>query len=516
MSSLKIEGRMKSPLYVASVTSYYRSTLGTANGRRESGKRVTVEDLETVFSRHTTELYLKLRPGEGVSPVDDCAPGHVGTPVGVVKRVAGGRDGRHWLCFRTTRPLERHDGLQFDAVGRDGRRLGLGISEMRLANPPRAVCEAPAGSDVEILLPEDGAAQGVWSALKPGMKVYCSMSNAVKRMFPAPSFRPCAAGGVCTIDPEVAIAAGSVSARVASPVPVDVSVSASTEPANDPLRTEEGVRKAFGRLGGTDYRLGKVAVANPDGLFVPMSVLNDLRRSLVERLDEARRLAREGRIASVLAALEDDVPDAGLSAGAAEASVGGTLKIRAGQEIPQGEWREVVVAIGIDGKPGIGAGGSVRLALPVWTSETDFNKLRSSVKRLVREGFLKWEASDLATLRMLKALGVEDVTADWTLYARNASALAALAALGVKRFVASPENGEANNRRLAESGFDVEFLERQSTPLFVSLTPPAADGGVEGLSIFRRDGLFVTTRPSPRRFSPPHGSPVRTDISWDP
>ena len=47
--SLKIEGRMKSALYVASVTKFYRQMLDGTTG-------VTLSDLETVFSRRTTEL----------------------------------------------------------------------------------------------------------------------------------------------------------------------------------------------------------------------------------------------------------------------------------------------------------------------------------------------------------------------------------------------------------------------------------------------------------------------------
>ena len=117
---------------------------------------------------------------------------------------------------------------------------------------------------------------------------------------------------------------------------------------------------------------------------------------------------------------------------------------------------------------------NVRFALPVYTAEPEFNKLRVVVKQGLRAGQSKWEASDLATLRMLRELGVTDITADWTLYAFNSRALAELSEMGVKRFVASPENNRENLQYLAESGYDVEFLVQQSTPLFVSLTKPAA------------------------------------------
>ena len=237
-----------------------------------------------------------------------------------------------------------------------------------------------------------------------------------------------------------------------------------------------------------------------------MSMLNDLRRDFVERLDEARDAARRAKIA----AAEADVAEVDL----APAKPRRTIKIRAGQKLPAGEWDEVVVSISPENieLPQVDR-ALMRLALPVYTAEPAFNKLRILVKRLVREGFAKWEASDLATLSLLKSAGVEDITADWTLYAFNSRALAELSALGVRRFVASPENGRDNLQYLAESGYDVEFLSQQSTPLFVSLTKPAADTA-EGLSIFTRDALWVTTRPVPRTFDVPSGVSTRIDLSW--
>ena len=51
------------------------------------------------------------------------------------------------------------------------------------------------------------------------------------------------------------------------------------------------------------------------------------------------------------------------------------------------------------------------------------------------------------------------------------------------------------------------------TPLFVSLNAPA---GETGLAVFRRNGLWVTTKPVPRTFDAPAGTSVRLDLSWDP
>ena len=492
--SLKIEGRMKSALYVAAVTKFYRQILDS-----RGGKGVTLADLETIFSRRTTELYLDGKGKE--SPIDPESLGHLGAPIGTVKRVTKDREGRRWLRFHTARALEVHDGLQFDTMS-DGRHLGLGIREMRPAISRTPVFEVSAGTDVEIELPED-------FPIREGENVYCSMSNAVKRMFPAPSFRPSDYPGGVKIDLEVTISADSISAAANG---VMASIPGTFDSAKNPEKTYGAVEKAFSKLGETNYALGKLSLVDPDRRFAPMSVLNDLRRDLVEQLDEAREKARRAKVEAALAD-DGDLPE--ISQGNVAAR---RLKIRVSQTVPAGEWDEIIVAVTSstsDDEVGTFAASTTRLALPVYTAEPDFSKLRVLVKRLHREGFEKWEASDLATLRLLKAAGVSDITADWSLYAFNAHALAELSSLGVKRFVASPENVRENLSYLAESGYDIEFLAQQATPLFVSLTKPAAEQA-DGLAIYRRDNLWVTTRPVPRTFDAPAGSSVRLDLSWNP
>jgi hypothetical protein len=148
VASLKIEGRMKSALYVASVTRYYRDILDNIR------TRVTGGDLETVFSRRTTRLYFD---GKRESPVDPESIGHLGAEIGVVKRITKDREGLAWLRFHTARGLEKHDGLQFEATV-DGRHVGMGIVEMRQAISRRPVFEVNAGVDVEVRVAEDVAA----------------------------------------------------------------------------------------------------------------------------------------------------------------------------------------------------------------------------------------------------------------------------------------------------------------------------------------------------------------------
>ena len=519
VASLKIEGRMKSPLYVASVVRWYRQYLG---GGAANLPRVTEADLETVFSRRTTDLRFN---GDNEAVIDAESLGHRGTPIGQVKRVTKDREGRAWLRFHTLRALEKHDGLQFDALTDEGRHFGFGISEMRSAISRAPVFEVAAGADVEILLPDAEACP-----LRPGDTVYCSMSNAVKRAFPAPAFRDSDYPGVDAINVALTLAADRISASAtlsAAAESVTASAAGEFSPAKNPEKTRAAAEKAFSKLGGTDYFLASLKLVDPEKRFAPASVLNDLRRDLVEALDAARERQRVKKVDAALAAAADfsaapaPASPAPAVSGAAAILPRTTLKLRLGQRVPVGEWGEIIVAV----SPAAAAGPDDplaalprdrRLALPVWTGELDFNRLRNFVKRALRGGFTKWECADLATLRLLRQLGVEDITADWSLYAFNSAALAELAALGVRRFTASPENHAENLVFLAESGYAVEFLKQQSTPLFISLHRNA-EYESDAITTFERDGLFITVARRPRLFTPPaSAATTRIDLSWDP
>ena len=511
VASLKIEGRMKSSLYVASVVKRYREILdGVAPG-------TTREDLEAVFSRSTTRLYADGWRQNVADLIDPVNLGHQGTPVGTVKRITKDREGRSWLRFHTSRAIEKHDGLQFvplrsEVFAGNARPLGMGIGEMRLAISRKPVFEAMAGSDVEIEISDPALLEALSDPEIMPVEVRCSMSNSVKRRFPVPSFRAADYPGVNRMDVVVKISAEGVEASalgqtVRLPMP-------SVQKANKPELTEGAVRKCFGKLGGTVWSLGSLNVDDPEGLFVPASLLNELRRELVVRLDGDRERRRAQKISEVKQRLEEDRSEAAVVESMR------VVKVRLGQDVPPGDWGETIVAIGHFGEvPEFG--DDVRLALPVFTKEADYSRFRARVKNLVRCGYVKWEAADLAGVRMLKSLGVEDVTADWSLYAFNAQAVRALAELGVKRCVYSPEGAPGDAP--PQCPIPVERIVQQSTPLFISVNRPFLEDpshmtdakGVEFAS-FESDGLWITTRVVPRTFPVPPSGICRIDLSWDP
>ncbi len=504
VTSLKIEGRMKSPLYVSAVTKYYCQLL---EGKEPT---VTAEDIETVFSRRTTKLYFDGFPSRECV-LDPDTVGHVGAKVGVVKKITKDRDGRSWLRIHTTRALEKHDGLQFDIMTDEGRRAGFGIGEMRLAISRRSVFEVASGDDVEIEIPRH-----LSSLPLAGGGVYCSMSNAVKRMFPTVTCRESDCAGTTAMDVKVVFRNDEISACTTSPFETFVSLPCSLSKATNASSSYASAQKSFSRLGGTRYFLREFSLDDGGGLFAPASILNALRRALVLQLEKEEERVREESVKEALRHISS------LSFSSREKALS-VVKLNAGERVVEGDWDEVVFQIGCDTPFDAGflsrlkedaRSAKIRLALPVYTPESDFSRLRVQLKRFIRSSFLSWECSSLATLRLLKSCGIDDITADWPLYAFNSSSLETLSSMGVSRFVTSPENSFENLNAFSRMPFHIEFLERQSTPLFISLTRPC-DEELSGYKVFRRDGLYITTRSLPRVFKVPEGVSRRVDYSWD-
>src|SRR4029077_2854056 len=96
VACFKIEGRKKSPLYVATTTDCYRRLL---DGKLDVEERPAREaDLQTVFSRPWTGLFLHSHKDKEVADRDTV--GHRGARIGKVERIVElPRSGRR-LRFR--------------------------------------------------------------------------------------------------------------------------------------------------------------------------------------------------------------------------------------------------------------------------------------------------------------------------------------------------------------------------------------------------------------------------------
>jgi len=443
VASLKIEGRMKSPLYVAAVTDFYHKALD--GDMQDSAQRLA--DIQTIFGRPSTELYLK---NSETSPVDPVNDGHRGALLGTVKTVSGS-----WLILHSNRALQKHDGLKLETS------FGFAADEIRLASDPESKrrFELPADAEIALKLPPDAP------RLEPGAPVYCSYSQAVRQRYeftaPRPGQfrqrRPVDIGVFqCPESVKLAASADGVQSELILPGPFEL--------ARQPDKAAAVVRQCFEKLGDTDWKLGELTLEGP-AVFIPVSVLNNARRRLIEQFYNVWKSSRL-KFQTLESFPVVPVPRKDFL----------SVKSQTFQCLENID--EFVLEIDPVRPEEIGKARAfyakkLRLALPVIIRDDDsaaFGELIASLPDCQ-----KWEAANVGGLQLLH--GRADITADWPLYTLNTQAALQWRGQGLQQFVLSPEDDAENLFALiGQLGGAAIVPVYQHTPLMISATRPAADG----------------------------------------
>ena len=485
--SLKIEGRMKSPLYVACVTDLYRRKLdGTLTPDAELA---LVQDLQTVFSRPWTRLYAEGRGAHAETIIDPVAVGHRGALIGSAEAVIRDREGTRWLRFTTGRALEKHDGLQVELPS-GGKPFGCAVNLLRAAGSQRTLVTLPAGSTAEVALPKEDVPM-----IPRGAPVFCSASQAVRRRYEIRNLRESALLSGHPVNLHVSLAPDGITVRAETTfektgdLHSDAVFPMKLTPSRQPEQTAPAVRKAFERLGDTQWQLGTLTLNDPHTLYAPPSKLNEIRRSLVEKLSASWVTRRTDRLAAIAATW--GFASSPSSPGPSGLPAHWSLKLRAGTPLPHEDTLEgfqtLILAIGhtlhgtlekqLDALRSVNGSRQTLLALPLITREPELVRLKGTLRSLAQRGWTDWECADLAGYHMLKEAGLKPASADWSLYVFNRVAAAELARLGFDTQVLSPEITPDNLRSLCSasrlcSAPAPELTVYQHTPLFISETAP--------------------------------------------
>jgi putative protease len=510
VAALKIEGRMRSPLYVAAATDLYRRILDGRLAAEEQER--ALEDMKTIFSRPWTDFHLGGRASGSVTDPD--VTGHRGARIGKVETVVmPGSERRAFLRFRTSRRIELRDGLQVEPPDLD-RPFGFPVERMRVVvasrrRKTRDAFEAPAGSTVEVELPEE------YPLIPPGTPVCCASSQEVKQRFrwsrPAPGRHRMRRAADFVV--EVSSSGIAVTARTDAPsghastgVQVRVEIAGALEPARDAGRTESAARKAFAKLGDTAFELRSIEVRNPDGSFAPVAALNAARREAADALSRALDDVTAARVAEVV---RDIAPR---TSGPTREGEGFTWSVKTDRvahltAFEADDWRDVLeVTIDVsrdslatleDGLARIAeevGNEHVRLALPAISRAWETPGLRERVSLLRDAGWQRWEVSCLggwALLGMDPSAPDDDVdlSTDWPLYVTNREAARALLDAGASAFTLSPEDGLANWRGLLdEFGARAVVVVYQDTPLLISETRAFGGASPDGTRLISSFG----------------------------
>ena len=276
VASLKIEGRLKSPEYVASITRVYRAALNKiVEGQAAVVPASDRYDLEMSFSRG---LFTGWFGGNDNQKLVHARFGKKrGVFLGEVKKIV--RDG---VIVNLTAPVKLGDGIVFDAGKPDEKEEGgriYEIQEPRFKVAGENLTELRFGyGDVDFLRVHVG--DKIWKTSDPELDKRLRQSFAGD----APRFqRPIQIEVYGLVDkPLTLIARDEVGhvAKVESKMPL-------AKAEKVPL-TEEKLREQLGRLGGTPFKLGELKNNLSGEVMVAVSELNRLRREFVSELEKLR------------------------------------------------------------------------------------------------------------------------------------------------------------------------------------------------------------------------------------
>ncbi|HXJ55460.1 MAG TPA: DUF3656 domain-containing protein, partial [Verrucomicrobiae bacterium] len=302
VTSLKIEGRLKSPEYVANITRIYRQALDQlcggselsrpAAGRSASATAAAADhdryDMEMAFSRG---LYTGWFRGINNQKLVHARFGKKrGVYLGQVVRV---QEEGVVLCPEA--PVKPGDGVVFDAGHPEQPEQGGRIYQVTPAGSLARFDRGRSGAltqEREVML-QFGRGDLNLRQVHPGDRVWKTsdpeLDRRLRQSFAQPRFqRP--------VDFEVQGALGQpltliVRDEFGTMVRLQ-SALALTAAERQPL-SEERLRAQLGRLGGTPFRLGRLINHIQDRVILPLSELNRLRREataqLLQRRSELRR-----------------------------------------------------------------------------------------------------------------------------------------------------------------------------------------------------------------------------------
>ncbi|MBO6282195.1 MAG: U32 family peptidase [Alphaproteobacteria bacterium] len=433
VTSLKIEGRKKSALYVAAVTDYYRQILdgkGTDENREERIKQI--------FSRPWCKFHFK---GKDKKVIDRDFVGHRGLAVGEVDKIVRG-----WLTFKTNHKIARYDGLQIDAAGDE---KPFGFSVQKLSVEKKNVFEACAGDVVSIELPRN------YPLLQKGDKIYLASSSEVKGAYHYEKPKPHAFHHTQDIDVTVTVNTNCIEAACGD---YHSRIEGTFSPANNPQKSREAIEQAFAKTGDTAFKLKNLQINNPDNLFTPASMLNELRRDLYANIQVENKT---GTLPPALERTSDKtVPQ---------------FKIKIDnlgylQQLDLDKFAEIIYLIAPNSDiAGLSAlpKNKVRVALPAVCRKPHL--YADIIERLLAGGYHKWEVANWWALNILPVERL-DICFDSSLYMLNTQAISMATEIGASQITLSLEDIKLNVCNLIEkSNLKTSLIIYQDIPLFTSV-----------------------------------------------
>jgi putative protease len=277
VTSFKIEGRLKSPEYVANVVSKYRKAIDRYfDGDRTAPSKEELRELQQSFSRGFTHGFLSGTNNKQL--VEGTFPKSRGVFLGRVERVM-----RDAVVCRLEAPLKRGDGIVFDAGDptkkeEGGRVYDLRRQGMKLEGEAQegTVLElVPGRSDVDLRRVHVG--DRVWKTSDPALDKRLRATFETEKPYRVFPLRIKVRGFLGQ-------PLRSWWTDMQKGTTVEVVSELALEQAEKRPMDHALLEEQLGRLGGTVYQLEALDAELQGDLILPIRELNRMRREAVEQL----------------------------------------------------------------------------------------------------------------------------------------------------------------------------------------------------------------------------------------
>lgn len=249
VDSLKIEGRMKSPSYVSFITNYYRKILN-----KEEITEIEKENLQSLFYRGFTKGHLLASK----DLINKTSPNHTGLPIGKVLEVTDDK-----IIILLDKELKQEDGIRF-------LESGKGMIVNYLYDMKGKLISKGNAKQKIMLDNKIGLTSLDTVSLTTNHKLMTSFDNITRKV---------------PIHIKVMAKKNKPLEVIFSKDDVEVKEQGNiVEQARNAAVTKERLISQVEKLGNTPFSSKNIEVEMDDDIFIPMTEINIIRRTLTERL----------------------------------------------------------------------------------------------------------------------------------------------------------------------------------------------------------------------------------------
>ena len=463
--SIKIEGRMKSPEYVATVTRIYRKHLDfIGSGRNVSTKEEDIKDLQLIFNRGGfTKGFIGDEHGASLMSFD--TPSHKGIECG---KIIDFDEKSHIAKIALTSFLRMGDVIKHTPGGDDSTTI------TKLLQEGEKVESCLSGEIAEI------STSQVWRKDDIVYKVYDKklVSNAAAT-YSGKIFKrvPLYAHFSLNFGNHIALKMWDEDGTV-----VEVNGKKPAEESKKVDLTPDKVLEQLESMGNTPFYLAKAEIEIEQNLFLPLSEINDVRRKTVEligekRIEKKKKLCEDEkafkeRANSILEKpvriVEKQKPEISVFLPDAELIPRiKTMDISRVYIQSDQFFADKIVPRTIEDM--VKRGKEVFLAFPRITLKSELDSIYENIKKIENYGFTGALVGNLGMVKMFKILKDFKIHADYSMNLLNKFAAQTVEDLKLESATLSPELELKQIAAIAGSNkIETEVIIHGRLPLMVS------------------------------------------------